>query len=383
MTINLVFDTNVLRHERLVSRNMQLLARLSKSGEVAVSVPSIIQREYQSQRTLEIRDQLDKAQKAISEMGRQLEPQNPVHASISELTEKLKATAVQATEAVPIEFNTWLAALDAAVLEFAPDSIAAVLDEYFSGEGAFRKPKHRDDFPDAIASHEIRTLLQRTDRVHVACKDGAFNNHLRAERRYTLVEGLDQFFDLPEVREILTRLDAQDQHVAALTALFSRDDFRKNLTAYLEKAKDLLESVYIEADELEGLESLEVESWGESLNYARSQSISSIDYGSVTYIDKGHFSLEVEIHTNALLHFACDYSQAQDIAIERGAEMWSMDGDGVSEMRERRNVSLSGHVELRFDPRFDPREIEIHAQYLMVTPPKINIDLDIQRATVY
>ncbi|WP_312409624.1 PIN domain-containing protein [Comamonas sp.] len=73
MPIALILDTNVLRQEGLNSRNMQILRRLTSSGEVDLLVHEVVAREFKSQRTLEVQAQVEKIADAITEMGRQVD----------------------------------------------------------------------------------------------------------------------------------------------------------------------------------------------------------------------------------------------------------------------------------------------------------------------
>ncbi len=178
MPIALVLDTNVLRQEGLASRNMQLLARLTRSGEVALFVPDFVRREFLSQRTLEVESQVEKCGSAFAEIGRQLPTKSAVRTDIESSRALLQTIHDRALRAILEEFEEWRVACQAQPLTFDPARMERVLDDYFTGTGAFRKAKHREDIPDAIVSASMRPLLDGHKVVHIAVKDGAFRKHL-------------------------------------------------------------------------------------------------------------------------------------------------------------------------------------------------------------
>lgn len=384
MPIALVLDTNILRQEGLGSRNMQLLTRLACSGEVAVYVPEIVCREFLSQGRICIRDQSQRCSSAITEIGRELIASSPVHRHIEDLRARLAQLEEGARDALAEDFDRWMASCKASKLEFdASADMGRVLDDYFEGTGAFRKPKHREDFPDAIVSASIRQLLREFASVHVAVKDGAFKRHLGSEPKFVVLDSLAEFYDLGAVKKIIESLDARERNVAAMKALLSSAEFQSRLSDFLRQATSLLTDVYLEESELVGTEALDIDgAYGHSLNYAQAEAISEIEYAEVDYITQGHFSIGITIRTMARIDFAASYGAIQEVPSSRHVEEVSMNGDGICALNEVRNVVLGGHVELLFDSAWGPDLLQVHSQYLVTPGSKIKVGLEIHRALI-
>ena len=178
MPIALILDTNVLRQEGLGSRNMQILRRLTSSGKVDLLVHEVVAREFKSQRTLEVKAQVEKITEAITEMSRQVDAKGASHRDLTEMRSKVAELSEAAKKEVETDFATWLTWTGAHWVAFEPEDMRQVLDDYFFGAGAFRKPKHREDMPDAIVATGIKVLLPKYQTLHIAVKDGAFRRHL-------------------------------------------------------------------------------------------------------------------------------------------------------------------------------------------------------------
>lgn len=296
----------------------------------------------------------------------------------TELTELEQRTSKE----VEIDFARWVKSSSARMINFDTKAMSAILDDYFVGGGVFRKPKYRDDIPDAIVGAAVKSLLADHKEIHIAIKDGAFKKHLHTEKRYILIDDLTQFFALEEIVKLIGKLDAEDANVESLKNLFRSEPTQAALTSYLKGASEMLDSVYVEEEQLSGIEMLELDVWGPSLNYAQARAIQAIRYGDVAYIDRGHFSLEVVIETKARIDFAADFMDFQSLDSSREVEEWSMDGDGACDLREVRNVILQGHLNLSFEPNLKRDAVEAHMNYLNSTETKIDIQLEVDRAEI-
>lgn len=382
MSVTLVLDTNILRQEGMSSRNMQMLFRLTESGEVDLFLPDIVCREFISQKTLEVQEQAHKCLTALGEIGKQVGSKSKIQNDLKDLRIKLNALVTSAAEEIEGGFKGWLLSSKAKLLEFKASDMVTVLDDYFAGSGVFRRPKHRDDIPDAIVGVTMRRLLEERDCVHVAIKDGAFKKHLQSETKYRIVDGLGEFFELEEIKAVLVKLDSDEKNAAAFKNLVSKADFQSTLTNYLRDAKELLEEVYVEKGQLGGVENLEINVWGASLNFAQANAITEITYYKATYIARGHLSIELAINTEARIDYAADYYEFNRLSRDRDVDNWSVGGDGACELREFRKVTLMGYVEVKFPGAWAPEALAIHSHYIGASTSQIKVELDIQEALI-
>jgi hypothetical protein len=268
------------------------------------------------------------------------------------------------------------------LLPFEPEGMRQVLDDYFVGAGAFRKPKHRDDMPDAIVATGVKALLSKYKTLHIAVKDGALRRHFQTEPKYTLVDGLTEFFALEIIARITKALDDKEEDLAEQIKLFASESVQARIVEYLRSSKDLLDDVYVEEENLNGLEALEMDVFGASLNYAQAGAISSVDFGEPTLVDSGHLSIPVTISTRARIDYAASFRDVHAFEDSRDIDNWSMDGDGICDLREVRDVELIGFLGLRFDPELTPAALEAHTEYFQAERPKIEISLEIATAEV-
>lgn len=345
-------------------------------------VHEVVAREFRSQRTLEVQAQVEKIADAITEMSRQVDVKGASHRDLAEMRSKVAELAEAAKNEVETDFTAWLKWTGAHLIAFEPEGMRQVLDDYFVGAGAFRKPKHRDDMPDAIVATGIKALLSRYQTLHIAVKDGAFRRHLQTEPKYTLVDGLTEFFALEVVAKITKALDDKEKDLDAQIKLFASEAVKTRIVEYLRNAKDLLEDVYVEEENLTGLEALEMHVIGASLNYAQADDISSVDLSEPTLVDSGHLSMPVIIRTRARIDYAASYSEVQAFEDSREIDNWSMDGEGICDLREVRDVDLIGFLDFRFAPELTPAALDAHTEYFRAEKPKIEISLEIAKAKV-
>lgn len=361
---------------------MQVLRRLTSSGEVDLLIHEVVAREFKSQKVLEVQAQVEKVADAITEMSRQVDSKGPSHRNLAEMRSKVAELAEAAKKEVETDFTAWLKWTAAHWVAFEPEGMRQVLDDYFIGAGAFRKPKHREDMPDAIVAADIKALLSKYQTLHIAVKDGAFRRHLQNQPKYTLVDGLAEFFALEVVEKVTKALDDKEKDLFEQINIFASAAVQARIVEYLRGANELLEDVYVEEESLNGLEALDVRVIGASLNYPQASAISSVDFGEPTLVDSGHLSMPAVIRTRARIDYGASLFDLQGIEDSREIDNWSTDGDGICDLREVREVELSGFLDVQFDPELSPAALETHTEYLRSDQPKIEISLEISAAMV-
>ncbi|MEM5299896.1 PIN domain-containing protein [Burkholderia sp. JPY481] len=382
--IRIVLDTNILHQEGLSSRNMQLLARLAESGELKVYVPEMVKREFITKRIQDSVDRLQEAKSALGEVAKKVDRHGEINDTIIKIHVDLDSVGARLANSIATDFEEWASASRATILKFEPTSIDSVLDDYFYGRGAYRRPKARDDIPDAIISSCICALSEKHEKTFVAVKDGTLRKHLQTINNIVVSDSLSDFFMIADVAALVQGLDARTKNVEATKAFFASTSFVGRLSEFLSSADELLSDVYVEEDGIEGGGNLEVEGFGISVNYAEANKLHNLSCGDVAYINQGHFSINIEFFTFAKIHYCGHYSDFSNLPISRleRVEEVSMNGDGISDLRERREVKLIGYVDLFFDPDWTADALAIHSHYLSSDPPPIRIDLNVQSAII-
>lgn len=155
-----VLDTNILHQEGLTSRNMKRLERVCQTGRLAVCVPDMVLREFVTHKVADARETLAKFKMVFPETKKRL-PGSKL-ADKAESIERIVQEFENELESGYKEYvEEWKQQLKVEVLGFNPDAIKDVFDDYFSGSGAFKLPKRREDIPDSLIGYSILPLSER------------------------------------------------------------------------------------------------------------------------------------------------------------------------------------------------------------------------------
>jgi len=363
---------------------MQLLTRLAESTELTVYVPEMVKREFISKRIQDGADKLQEARTALGEVAKKVDRHGEINDAIVKIHVDFDSLGARLPDSIAADFEEWVSGSRATILKFDPSSIDSVLDDYFDGRGAYRRAKAREDIPDAIISSCICALSEEHGKLFVAVKDGTLRKHLQTINNIVVTDSLSDFFTIADVSALVQRLDARTKDVDASKAFLASTWFLGRLSDFLTSAEELLSDVYVEEDDIDGKGNLEVPGFGISVNYAEAIKVHNLVCADVTYINQGHFSMRIEFFTFAQIHYCANYSDFNNLPLSRleGAEEVSMNGDGISDLRERREVKLSGHIDLFFDPTWTADALAIHSHYLSTNPPSIRIELNVESATI-
>jgi len=382
--IHIVLDTNILHQEGLESRNMQLLSKLSNSGELKIYVPEMVRREFVSKKILESHDKLIEAKNALIEISKKLLKNDPLRETLSDQEKNLTSLTDSVSSALKVQFENWAREANAVELKADPAALDSIIDSYFSGAGAFRKPKNREDFPDAFVNQCIESLANKHDKIYIAIKDTAFKKHLETIPNITLSDSLKDFFQLEELQALNAKIDGLLKNVEALKEYLSGQQFIDRLIEYLTSNEDPLSSIYVEEQNIDGINNLDIDSFGVSINYARADKVNVIDFSNPTYIDKGHYSLDVELATTASIHYCAYHMDYVQLAQQRikNIDQTSMDGEGVCDLSEDYLVTLQGTIEILFDGEWSVEELDTHSAYLNTKKTKIETILNIESGAI-
>lgn len=349
--LNVVLDTNILHQEGLTSVNMQLLKRLAVSGRLQVYVPELVKREYLSKKSEQAHESIAEAVKNLLTADKKVGNKTAFHESVRKAQLDLEAMAAQIDEVITTDFADWEESTKTVLIPFDTQSIEHLFDGYFSGRGPFRKPKARDDIPDAVISACIEKLAAEQPCTYVVVKDGVLRRHLSSIAKIRVTDDLTELFGVDDVKGCIVELDRQLDNVDQMKTFLSSQEFQVALSEFLLRATKQFESVYIEEEEVHAKHRLEIDSFGVSINYASAEHAEGLVYGEVIFLEEGHFSIPVELRTTAEVFFCADYAEYIDLVPPRSqtVRQTSMNGDGICDLEETRQVKLIGTVEIKFD----------------------------------
>lgn len=381
---HVVLDTNILHQEGLFSRNMQLLARLASFDQVTVYIPELVKREYISKIDAEASSNFQSINAKLTDILKKTSRTNPLYDDLTRAQSTLNGIAKRLIVAFSEDFEAWQTTAKAKILHFNPAQIDAVFDHYFAGSGVFSQPKHRADIPDAFINSCIETLAEKASLVDVIIKDGVFRKHLKNLDGITIYDGLDNYLQSPHIVERIAILDAQSKRTDTLKLFFGSAAFQRQLTAYLRKSDDLISDIHVDGSDIVALDVLGVGAVSnQTIYFLETESLSEIQYGGVTQIGEGHFSIEIFFMADASIDYYAGRSEYKKLPKQRRDEIDILESlDSAYELSEDRLFAFTGHTEVRFDAKFSAEEVLTHGKNLSRGHSEISIELEINKAEV-
>jgi len=264
--LHVVLDSTVFRQDPERTRSgFQTLGKLCEQHALALHIPSIVRREFISHRADMAERTLETTIRSVKELQRISDPAEAKAVVDRVLADLNNLTGSYAAD-IESRFDEWANANGASIEDVPADCLNDVLDQYFNGQGPFKKIKNREDFPDAFIWHTIRQLASH-HKLYVVSGD----NNLR--KAVAEIANVEVFDDLDALIESET-----------IQQLFPDNFVRKNSNAILgliEEHKQYLE------DELLGWLSAELTSL--HLNYRDDESSDIVDVSDITTVEFDFF----------------------------------------------------------------------------------------------
>jgi PIN domain len=382
--INLVLDTNILHEEGLHSANMKRLARLVAAGSIAVHIPELVKREYLSKRTSEAAEKSKAFQASLADFSKKFFPEDPMQGDLGQISQSIGQAMAQFSAAVEVSFERWRETVNATVINLDLNSTAKVFEEYFEGKGAFRKLKTREDIPDAFIANAIIELKISAENIHVAVRDGALGKYLITIPGLTISEDVKGFFENPAVNQLVVQFEAGDQKLADLKAFFSGAFFHERLEAALRTDPDLIRAIYVEEDSITGTDHLTIYDFGAAINFPSAEDLDLVNFGDVVYVEEGYFTMPIDFSTSASVDYCTSYGEYAALPTEKMklVEELGMNGDGVSDIQEKRTIHFFGNIALQFDPAMSITEVIAASEVLAYANSRINLSMTFDTAAI-
>jgi len=175
--IRVLIDTSALRSDpKFTSAASQALARYAEEGYLEILIPHVVAGEFSTLPGPKLA-LLDEMHAALNKF-RGNTPED-FHDAIAGFKESISEGFEELQKTAPARFDQWIARTGAAILPEGPGHGERVMKRYFAGEPPFRRPKSRDDIPDAFIVETILDLAATGSlfvvvgdkRLADACKD--------------------------------------------------------------------------------------------------------------------------------------------------------------------------------------------------------------------
>jgi hypothetical protein len=361
---------------------MKILKRLALAGDVEIYVPELVKREFLTRRVMESIGKLQEAYNKLSFVLKKINKENELQTILTENQQSIRSMEDRLEKDIGNDFEKWVEDHKATILPFEANCMNEVMDDYFLGGGVFRKPKSREDIPDAMICASIKSLLERKDSLTVIIKDGAFKKHLENIENINVSDSLEEFLDLQENKAKLKQLDDLSEKADSIKEYLGSNEFTDALLGYLVNSEKVIEDIYLEDDQILSKEFLEIDSFGERVNFPHAQDIRDLNLSNVAWLSDGTFSIEVEFTTSVKLDYCGEYSDYLYLTenTDRDVTLDSMNGDGVCDLVEPRDLKFKGYIELTFEGELGVDELKIHSGYLGSEKCAIEINLEIGSA---
>lgn len=370
-------DTNILHQEGYTSQSMRLLHRLVAAGSIQIVISRMVIREYDTKRLAEIssklqgaKDNLKDINKIFTKASKNISMLDALDSQLSNFFPELESYLKETTQ-------KWLSDFNVSVIDIAPECYENVWDDYFSGNGCFKKPKNRDDIPDAVISRSLENLVGDGKPLAFICKDGQLKAHLGKNANVQVFGELSELIRSPDFEKKLHALDAQDKVIEEFKTVIGSDDFLRDVIKYFSSPESDFFYAYWEDDQIENQGSLPLSVFGGVS--AGSLVISSIEqekFAPVACIDPGHYVIPVSFRADIPISFVGDYGEwlhASD-EIKREVGVDSANGDGACEFSVLRNATITGEIVVHLLKKENPQSLLVHAKYIGTDESPLDVE---------
>ena len=219
-------DTEPMRAARFdVERGgLKRLLELVDHQRITVVLPTVTRREYLKK----LNESIDAALEALGSLTKKhrtlaLAENTPLPAVFEPIDEEA------AREAVVARFNRYLDDLNPEEAETPADTLAVVLDLYFTQLAPFNDPRKKKEFPDAIALHSLARWADEEEvSIYVVSRDGDLRSYCETKTNLLHLETLGHLFALVTAEaEMVAALLAstEDEIVADVSSAFEGGGF--------------------------------------------------------------------------------------------------------------------------------------------------------------
>ncbi|WP_027468278.1 PIN domain-containing protein [Deefgea rivuli] len=382
-----ILDSNALHKEGYVSHDMLRLGRLVSESKAKIILPTLVKREYLSKRQCDFLEHIKKSKSGL-ESAKRFSANEELNGELVAAEKLIDILTSKVSSQLEKDFDDWFVKNNGELIDFELSCVSDVFNDYFSGLGAFKSVKNRSDIPDSFIGKCIELFAFEKTNVNVIVQDKVFSKHLATLANVKTFNELGDFLKDESVVQTLDELDSLQDGIQAFKNLIYTQGFLVNLNAYLKEGIGL-GSIYIESDEIPGSEKLGIDFFGMSINGVVDDNFydreSQINFGDVSYISDGVFSLAVSLEAAASLSYCVEYYDYQSLPLARkkSLEITSMNGDGICDVSELVLVTLTGFVEFKSRDEIVTKDsIASIADHFSLVLNAFEIDLEIDAAEI-
>lgn len=374
--MKVTLDTNILHQEGYMSQNMQILRRLTEAGLIRLHIANLVLREHDSKRLQDTNSKIQSISQNLKDIGKvffksgiSLEKIEQVEVALSKLEEDVEQNISSST-------LNWLAALGVSELEFSMSQYKELWDDYFFGGGAFKKPKNREDIPDAVIGLCIMEFA-KLEHMMVICRDGQLKGHLAKADNLSIYDDLAGFIASQEVQKLLGTLDSLSAKTEKIKEVLDSDRFHESILKYISADRSDLWYACWQDDDIENLDTLPLPVRG-MISVEGPLDAKAIDaaFGAVACVEPKHYVMPLQFFAKMPLTFVSHYTDWMYLPSNKreGVDIASMDGDGVGDFAMVKEARVTGQIVIHFLEDMTADAVLAHAEFIGHDNCKLDVE---------
>jgi len=309
--IRVLLDTNILRSEGMNSIQMQRLHRLVENKVIQLIIPEIVIEEYKSQISDLAQNELNKIKASIASLKRQDIDLDDLSLLVEE--HSFSEEAQNQIDKIKLKIDSWVVKNEIEIYKISNTSIEELFKCYFSGTGAFRDKKNRDDIPDAVIYDAIINLSKKDDLL-VVLKDKVLLSALQRVQKVKCFQSLKALLELDTLKESVLLIDKDDNKTNMILSLLEGYECHHEIRDHLfPKINEALDTTYY-VDFLDlPFELSEIKNSNIEIQPRALSGEEFIQLTSPNYLGNNKFSLDLSVNVSAKLSLYCTEEEFEEI----------------------------------------------------------------------
>jgi hypothetical protein len=375
--LNVLLDTSILHEEGLNSTRVQRIQRLIKSNDLKLIIPEIVVNEFKSIRIEQANSDLDKIQSGLDRLQRK-----NIAGKDSRQIKEVIQFILSSISLFNDKVDTWMEQNNVDIYKISNTSIEDLFASYFSGTGAFRNKKAREDIPDAVIYDGIAKISKDT-KIAVVVKDSVLLSAISRLNNVDCYSSLSELLELPFLKKRIEELDKKESKVKSILELLDTSDCQYEICSYLNDNKLVEVEKYYEGNFIKlPYDFVDIEVLDQEVTV---KSFGDIYLFSPNYLGNQKFSLTMNVEAKAELSFYCEDEKYELLPYGYRKVL-------TKEISENRNevhvygtlgVTLQGVLVVEnIDENTEASELKLHLSYLGAVRCEIKCSLEIESIQV-
>lgn len=350
-----------------MSQSMRLLQRVINANSLELVLSKIVLREYETKTISDLSAKAQSVKDSLREISKIFDRSGGGVESVIDFNDEFTKHLPELQSRLNDMAKKWLKDFKVTIIDPHPGIYEQVWNDYFSGKGAFKKLKNRDDIPDAVIGKCLEELISDGMPLIFICKDGQLKEYMSKFPQVRVFTELAELVRSEEFGDILSDLDARDMVIEDFKQVIGSETFLDNVMKYFSAEESDFHYSYWEDGMIENQSELPLPAWrGVSASGPVVSSIQDVEFGQVSCINPRHYVITVTFNAYLPISFVGDYADwihAPD-DVKKSIEITSANGDGACEFMITKRATIQGEIVVHLLESEDPKSFLIHSKYI-------------------